>query len=295
MDYKQLPQAEASTDETGAFVAVVSAFTIDRQGEQIRPGAFSRTLAKWRKSGRMIPVLADHEGSVGNVVGRIDPRLSAETREGLEATGTLDVSTELGRRVYELVKAGTLAWSIGYRVPKGGRRRRGDYTEITEIDLAEVSAVATPANADVRTVSVKAAKAWDGSASRYDDAEYAAASILDRRDCGEGDLPAKQRYSLPVAHPGSSWRKNPDPAGVHAAAARINQVNACPEAIRTAALRLLTAYGVIGEDAPESVRAMAESKALTLESMSDDELRQASLAATKGIETRPLKIASFRC
>jgi HK97 family phage prohead protease len=192
MDYKQLPQAEASTDESGAFVAVVSAFSLDRQGERIRPGAFRRTLAKWRKSNRMIPVLADHEGSVGHVVGRIDPRLTVETAEGLEASGTLDLSTEFGRRVYELVKAGTLAWSIGFRVPKGGRRRRGDHTEITEIDLAEVSAVATPANADTRTVSLKA----------------------------------------------------------------------------------------LSSDASM---------------MSDDELREASLAAIKGIETRPLKIASFRC
>jgi hypothetical protein len=60
------------------------------------------------------------------------------------------------------VKAGTLAWSIGYVVPRGGRRKRGNLTEITEIDLAEI-AVPTPANEYTRTLAVKSAGA-DGIA-----------------------------------------------------------------------------------------------------------------------------------
>jgi HK97 family phage prohead protease len=89
---------------------------------------------------------------VGAVVGRIDPRLTTETEHGLEATGTLDISTELGKRVYELVKAGSLAWSIGYTVPKGGKRKAAKgVTELTEVDLLEISAVATPANEGTRT------------------------------------------------------------------------------------------------------------------------------------------------
>jgi hypothetical protein len=39
--------------------------------------------------------------------------MTAETKQGLEAAGTLDLSTELGRRVYELVKKGSLSWSTG--------------------------------------------------------------------------------------------------------------------------------------------------------------------------------------
>jgi HK97 family phage prohead protease len=66
--------------------------------------------------------------------------------------GTLDTSTELGKRVYELVKAGSLAWSIGYTVPKGGKRKAAKgVTELTEVDLLEISAVATPANEGTRT------------------------------------------------------------------------------------------------------------------------------------------------
>jgi hypothetical protein len=67
----------------------------------------------------------------------------------------LDTSTELGARVYQLVKDQALSWSIGYRVPKNGRRRRGAITELVEIDLAEISAVPTPAAEGTRTLSIK--------------------------------------------------------------------------------------------------------------------------------------------
>ena len=68
------------------------------------------------------------------------------------------MATELGRRVYDLVKSGALSWSIGYHVPEGGRRRAGKVTELNQIDLAEISAVAVPANADARTLSIKSAR-----------------------------------------------------------------------------------------------------------------------------------------
>jgi HK97 family phage prohead protease len=157
LTHKTFATVEATTDEAGSFVALVSTYTQDRQGERVLPGAFAKTLERWRESGQMIPVLADHDGKVGAVVGHVDPRLTQETARGLEATGVLDMQTELGRRVYHLVKAGTLSWSIGFVVPEGGRRRRGKVTELTEVDLAEISAVATPANADARTLSIKSA------------------------------------------------------------------------------------------------------------------------------------------
>lgn len=152
---KTFPTVETEVTAPGSFVALVSTFSLDRQGEQVVPGAFEATLKRWRDSGQMIPVLADHDGVIGAVVGSIDPRLSGETDQGLEAAGVLDTSTELGARVYSLIKAGTLSWSIGYTVPEGGRRRAGKVTELTEIDLVEVSIVATPANRDARTLSIK--------------------------------------------------------------------------------------------------------------------------------------------
>jgi HK97 family phage prohead protease len=155
MDFKQLLQAKADADPSGAFNAVVATFDVDRTDERFVPGAFEPSLEKWRASGRRIPVLADHQARTTSVIGHIDPRLSTETVEGLDVTGVLDLTTELGRRAYELVKAGSVAWSVGHTVPKGGRRKRGGHVEITAVDLAEVSVVPVPANERVRTVSVK--------------------------------------------------------------------------------------------------------------------------------------------
>jgi hypothetical protein len=45
------------------------------------------------------------------------------------------MATGLGRRVYDLVKAGALSWSIGFTVPEDGRRRVGKVIELSEIDL----------------------------------------------------------------------------------------------------------------------------------------------------------------
>ncbi|MGA8926072.1 MAG: HK97 family phage prohead protease [Solirubrobacterales bacterium] len=156
IDHKEFKAAATETNEqTGSFVALVSTFTVDRQNERVMPGAFRKSLERWRRSGQMIPVMADHEGEINAVVGHIDPRLTNETAEGLEATGTIDTSTELGKRVYALLKKATLSWSIGFIVPEGGRRKRGKITEIIEVDLAEVSVVSVPANAGVRTLSIK--------------------------------------------------------------------------------------------------------------------------------------------
>ncbi len=54
------------------------------------------------------------------------------------------------------MRGGSLAWSIGFTVPEGGRRKAGKITELHEIDLVELSVVATPANEGTRTLSIKA-------------------------------------------------------------------------------------------------------------------------------------------
>jgi HK97 family phage prohead protease len=94
---------------------------------------------------------------------------------------------------------------------------------------------------------------WDGSAGRFTDQQYERSCILDRKVCG-GDwasAPPKTRCSLPVKEPGGELSR----AGVHAAAARLNQVkNACPAAISSAKGKLRSAYKQLGEDAPDSLK-----------------------------------------
>jgi Mu-like prophage I protein len=93
--------------------------------------------------------------------------------------------------------------------------------------------------------------AWDGSASRFTDEQYVRSCVLDRKYCGEGDLPPKQRCSLPIREPGGELNRN----GVHAAAARVNQVSACDEAKAKAKAKLRSAYGELGEEPPDSITA----------------------------------------
>jgi HK97 family phage prohead protease len=121
------------------------------------PGAFAASLARWREGGRMIPVLSNHETKLERVVGVIDPRTATETSEGLQVTGTLTLDTELGRRTCALIKDNAVAWSTGYSVPAGRKRRNGDLTELHEVDLIEVSVVPAPANERTRTLALKSA------------------------------------------------------------------------------------------------------------------------------------------
>jgi phage head maturation protease len=91
----------------------------------------------------------------GQRPGQRAARVAFETHQGLEVSGSLDLSTELGKRVYELVRAGPLRWSIGYTFSRDGGRPNGKLTELVEIELAEISAVPVPANEGARTLSVK--------------------------------------------------------------------------------------------------------------------------------------------
>lgn len=87
------------------------------------------------------------------------------------------------------------------------------------------------------------------SQSDYTDAQWARACLIDA-GVGEG----KQRYKLPVREPSGALNRN----GVHAAAGRLNQVDASAEKKATAARALVAMYrNDLKEDPPESLMAMA--------------------------------------
>ena len=91
---------------------------------------------------------------------------------------------------------------------------------------------------------------WDGNAARFNDAQWKASCILDR---GEQFTTAKTRYALPIKEPNGDLSR----AGVHAAAARLDQVDA-PDAAKAAAKSALAAaYQQLGEEAPEAIAAAA--------------------------------------
>lgn len=90
--------------------------------------------------------------------------------------------------------------------------------------------------------------AWDGSASRFSDEEWQRSAIVDRGD--SFDTP-KERYAVPILEPNGDLSR----AAVHAAAGRINQVDAPDAAISAGKRKLVAAYRRLDEEAPDSLTA----------------------------------------
>jgi HK97 family phage prohead protease len=289
MLHKTLPAETERITDQGVFRALVSTNSEDREHDVVRPGAFVATIEKWRRSQKKLPLAIDHSTRPEDLVGVVDLAQMEEEARGLVVGGKVNLESPRGPDAWRAMRSDSIGFSIGYLVKKSRPRSRGKGRYLEQVDLFEISLTATPMVFDSRVLEMKA---WNGAASNYTDAQYAEACVLDRRDCGEEELTPKERYSLPIAQPGSSWRENPDPAGVHAAAQRLTQVDACDEAIRMAAARLLTAYLNIDEEAPDSVRAVAEGKALDPDEPSLEELKAMSKAV--GVDPRPLKIATFK-
>lgn len=87
-------------------------------------------------------------------------------------------------------------------------------------------------------------KSWDGSASRFTEEEYHRSCLIHEHPDGE---PSKSACKLPIREPNGDINKN----GVHAAASRINQVDASEEEKSKAKSQLKSAYKEIGEEPPE--------------------------------------------
>jgi hypothetical protein len=90
---------------------------------------------------------------------------------------------------------------------------------------------------------------WDGSAGRFTPEQWKSSCILHVCDGME-----KSCHKLPVKEPGGALSR----AGVHAAAARINQVDAPPEKVSAAKRALRGAYRQLGEDPPDVVKSTGE-------------------------------------
>lgn len=138
-----------------AIVAVTG--VVDAVNDLIVPGGFAYTLKKRRPK-----VVDDHEWPkrAGRVLAAEewfpgDPRLPKQTKDGqpwpaaagaLVATMQYNLNTEAGRESYEWVRfyaeSNEAEFSIGYRVPDGKARLRGDGVRIIlQVDLFEFSHV----------------------------------------------------------------------------------------------------------------------------------------------------------
>lgn len=80
-----------------------------------------------------------------------------ETAQGLQVTGQLNLRTPEGQNALEHVTAGdSTGLNIGYSTPEGGVQYDGTGVfTLSEIDLIEISVVASPADRNARITGVK--------------------------------------------------------------------------------------------------------------------------------------------
>lgn len=145
----------------GQFEGYASVFGgLDSYGDQIAPGAFTRTLAEAKVRGGSLPMYMQH----GRMLGA-DPRpvgvwdSVVEDGKGLKVAGRLvGLNTETGRYNLALVKEGAMrGLSIGFRAVKAdypnkpGQPRR----ILKDVHLGEISIVDNPADAAAQITALK--------------------------------------------------------------------------------------------------------------------------------------------
>ena len=141
--------------QTGEFSGYGAVFgNVDSHGDVIMPGAFKTTLDKWQEEGRLPPMRLMH-GTALNMFSGDDLPIGkwTEMREderGLFVKGKLSaLDTDMGRRVYGLMKDGVLdGLSIGFRaLKKTAVRGQGPVKrQLEQILLSEISLVDQPSN-----------------------------------------------------------------------------------------------------------------------------------------------------
>ncbi len=147
-------EAKATATDLGEFVAIAAAYSLDRAGDRIVPGAFAKSIDRWQASGKQVPLHWDHRGEPDDIIGTVDPFSMKETDDGLQVGGKLDLANSAkAKEAWRAMKTGSMSLSFGYMVI--AEQKAKDANELHEIDLFEVSVVPAPANADTRFLALK--------------------------------------------------------------------------------------------------------------------------------------------
>lgn len=150
--YLEAEVKAVSDDGSGEFEAILSAPTLDRDGEIIDPGAFE-PLPK------SIPVHVDHRFETEAVVGRAEPFYDGDM---LKVRGKF-TSTARGQEVRSLVADGFVdSMSVGFMAAE--RDQKDGATHVTRAELIEASFVSIPANRDALVLT---AKEYDAKVGRH--------------------------------------------------------------------------------------------------------------------------------
>ena len=166
---------DAMSTETGGLRGYAARFlNIDRQGDMILPGAFSKALPEFLDSGGL--VLADHQNQTGAVIGTLID--AAEDRSGLMVDVQFS-ATKAGQEVRQLMAEKALrkmsisfygkskpytekqiqeVWSTFGVMPTEKQKamaRRGAKVITDVSEILEVSVVPIPANPEASILAVK--------------------------------------------------------------------------------------------------------------------------------------------
>ena len=157
MKHLHRPLEVKRVDERGVFEGYGSVFGVeDHYRDVVEPGAFVKSLAKWRARDKFPALLWQHD--TDKPIGVYEDM--AEDERGLYVRGRLLIEeVALAREAWALIRAGAVnGLSIGYR-PVTEERGRDGINRILEIDLWEVSLVTFPANEAGAVTDVKQADA----------------------------------------------------------------------------------------------------------------------------------------
>lgn len=161
---------KALDEAAGQFEAIVSVFgNVDRVGDRVVKGAFTKSLADWKQKGRPIPVVFSHlwdnlDAHIGEVLE------SAERDDGLWVKARLDMDDPYAAKTFRLMKRGTLAeFSFAFDVIQ--EKAQNGANELLELDLIEVGPTLKGINEETRLLAVKALGLKAGRRNSEKDAE----------------------------------------------------------------------------------------------------------------------------
>ena len=135
-------EMKAADDQTRTFEGLASTWDLDLGGDVIHKGAFAKTLRDWKSSGRVIPLIDQHNYfSVRSVLGKlVDAR---ETDEGLWTKWKVTEGQDGDELLHRLRGGMVDGLSIGYETVSSEPETRAGVTvrHLKEVRLLEVSAV----------------------------------------------------------------------------------------------------------------------------------------------------------
>jgi HK97 family phage prohead protease len=187
--HKQMrrPLAVKTVSDNGVFEGYGSVFHVeDYYRDVVMPGAFAKSLARWREKGGLPALLWSHQHD--NPIGVYEEM--AEDDHGLFVRGRLlldDIPES--RKPYALMKAGaSMGLSIGYRPVVEETDRAANINRLLEIDLWETSLVVFPANEAAVVTGIKTVRDFEGFLREAGFSRKDACRIASRGFDGQGEL-----------------------------------------------------------------------------------------------------------